>query len=64
MIVAVGSRGYYLTEDPDIWKQYLDGRQIEAKKVMGETHKRKKIAADSKGQGLLFKPGNITTGLG
>ncbi|MCK4958058.1 MAG: hypothetical protein KAT00_01630 [Planctomycetes bacterium] len=64
MIVAVGSRGYYLTEDPDIWKQYLDGRQIEAKKVMGETHKRKKIAADSKGQGLLFKPGNIATGLG
>lgn len=62
MIVAVGSSGYYLTDDPDLWKQYLEGRQIEAKKVMGETHKRKKMAADSKGQGLLFMPADIKTG--
>jgi len=53
MIVAVGAAGYYLTEDVKVWQDYLDGRQIDAKRILGETGKRKKEVA-GKNQGLLF----------
>lgn len=54
MIVATLQQGYWLTEDSQLWKDYLEGRQIDAKRVLGETHKRKRMLADAKGQGLLF----------
>jgi len=55
MIVAVGMSGYFLTEDPDIWKDYQERRQITAKRIMGETGRRKRMIASAKGQGMLFK---------
>jgi len=62
MIVAVGSSGYFLTEDEDTWKQYLEDRSIDAKRILGESHKRKKAITDNKGQHLLFKEPTVTTG--
>jgi biotin operon repressor len=54
-IVATQWGGYLLTDDPVLWRDYLDGRQIDAKRILGETHKRKRMLADSKGQGVLFE---------
>ena len=54
MVVAKRQRGYWLAGDLSLWKDYLDSRQIDAKRVLGETHKRKRMLADAKGQGLLF----------
>jgi len=62
MVVAVGISGYFITEDTTIWKDYLKGRQITAKRIIGETHRRKKMIADSKGQGLLFREPKIKIG--
>ena len=52
-IVATLTGGYWLTENDEIWRDYLEGRQIDAKRILGETHKRKRIAG-SQGQGTLF----------
>lgn len=57
MIVANAMGGYYLTNDKTIWQSYLNGRQIEAKIILSQTHKKLKMVTDSKGQGLLFLPG-------
>ncbi len=46
--------GYFITDDPKVWRDYLEGRQRVAKKVLGVTHKSKRMLADSNGQGLLF----------
>jgi len=62
MIIATLQDGYFLTEDGELWKDYLDHRQIDAKRILGETHKRKKLV-DSKGQGLLFEPPRICCGV-
>jgi hypothetical protein len=61
MIVAT-NQGYILTDDIDIWKDYLEGRQIDAKRVLAVTHEKKRMAADSKGQGLLFGMGGTSCG--
>jgi biotin operon repressor len=53
-IVAANPEGYWLTEDITIWKAYLEGRQIDAKQIIGEAARRKKMTADATGQGLLF----------
>ncbi len=53
-IVATLTDGYWLTKEDDIWRDYLEGKAIDAKRILGETYKRKKIAG-SKGQGLLFE---------
>lgn len=68
MIIATLQAGYWLTEDTSLWRDYLEGRQIDAKRILGETHKRKRILASAQGQGLLFKPqrtvcGCATTGV-
>jgi len=55
MIVAALQNGYFLTEDTQLWRDYLEGRQIDAKRILGETHKQKRILTDSKGQGILFE---------
>ena len=46
--------GGYLLSDRSEWRGYLEGRQSGAKKVIGETAKRKRFDADPPGQGLLF----------
>lgn len=55
MIVASLQSGYWLTEDEQLWRDYLLHRQIDAKRILGETHKRKKMLADPSGQGRLFE---------
>ncbi len=55
MIIATLQNGYWLTEDSALWRDYLEGRQIDAKRILGETHKRKRTLADAQGQGLLFE---------
>lgn len=57
MIVADLFCGYFLTSDLKVWQDYLDGRQIDAKKILGITHQQLKMVTDSRGQGLLFVPG-------
>lgn len=59
MIVATLGGGYYLTDDESLWRDYLEGRQIDAKQILGKTHKQKKALTDSAGQGLLFNNGII-----
>lgn len=54
-IVATLSGGYWITEDDNIWRQWLEDRAIDAKIVLGEVYRRKKAAAE-RGQGLLFAP--------
>lgn len=67
-IVATRRDGYSLIEDSQLWRDYLDGRQIDAKRILGETHKRKRMLADAAGQGLLFSQrircGVATCGVG
>ena len=53
-IVATLDGGYWLTDDPATWKEYLEGRKIDAKRVIGESHRRQQMATDAAGQGLLF----------
>jgi hypothetical protein len=57
MIVADLMNGYFTTQDLKVWQDYLDGRQIDAKKLLGITGKQLKMVTDTKGQGLLFVPG-------
>jgi len=53
-IIATLWGGYFLTDDPQLWRDYLEGRQIDAKRILGETHRRKRMLADAQGQGMLF----------
>lgn len=67
-IVGLNPKGYFLTKDHQLWRDYLDGRQIDAKRIFAEVHKRKRILADSQGQGVLFdlrqRGGVATMGIG
>ena len=54
MIVATLSGGYWLTDDVRLWRDYLEGRKIDAKKLIGHAHKKIKMATDGISQGLLF----------
>lgn len=56
MVVATLNGGYWLTADEKIWTDYLEGRKIDAKRIIGEAHRRKKMVTDNRGQGLLFRP--------
>ncbi len=58
-IVASLTEGYRLTNDDEANKRYLDDRQIGAKRVFGETHRKKKMLFNDRGQGLLFRPGSV-----
>ena len=53
-IIATLWGGYFLTDDPQLWRDYLEGRQIDAKRILGETHRRKRMLADAQGQRMLF----------
>lgn len=52
-IVGLNPEGYFLTQDPQTWRDYNEGRQIDAKRIFAEVHKRKRILNDGK-QELLF----------
>ncbi|MFA7485593.1 MAG: hypothetical protein WCZ89_06180 [Phycisphaerae bacterium] len=55
MIVADLKGGYWLTHDKVIWKDYLEGRQLDAKKILGDTHKKRRtVLREASGQELLF----------
>jgi len=58
MIVATLKDGYFVTDDVKIWRDYLEGRQIDAKRVLGKTHRQLRMVTDGNGQGLLFVPGS------
>jgi len=62
-IVATLDDGYLLTDDEKMWREYLDGKQIDAKRILAQTHKEKRMLSDANGQGILFRP-VCTTGLG
>ena len=53
-IVATLSGGYFLTQDFMLWSDYLAGKQIDAKRILAETHKRKRMLIDGHKQGHLF----------
>ena len=55
-IVATLAGGYWLTNDDEIWRDYLEGRAIDAKRIIGEASRKKKMLSDAKGQGMLFVP--------
>jgi len=61
-IVATLSEGYFLTSDDSLWRDYLEGKQIDAKRIIGESARRKRVLVDSQGQGFLFAP-NAVIGL-
>ena len=54
-IVATLQGGYCLTDDDTLWRDYLEGRLIDAKRIFGNTHNKKRISGQD-GQGLLFAP--------
>lgn len=60
-IVGLNPGGYFLTKDQQLWSDYLAGRQIKAKRVFAEVHKRKRELADGK-QNLLFDANTMRRG--
>ena len=55
-IIAVNPEGYFLTADKAVWGDYLEGRKIDGKRVIGAASRRQRAAVDASGQGLLFMP--------
>ena len=53
-IVATNRDGYSLTADTRAWRNYQEHRQNNAKHTLGVTHKRKRMLAGGRGQGILF----------
>lgn len=62
-IVATNPAGYWLTGDAEIWRDYQNDKQIDAKRILGETGRHKKMIADRTGQGFLFAPA-VSVGIG
>jgi chromosome segregation and condensation protein ScpB len=54
-IVATLQNGYWLTEDDMTWRQYNEDRQVDAKRILAETHARKKQLNERR-QLPLFAP--------
>lgn len=55
-IVATLIEGYALTRNAGIWRDYSEGRTVEARRIFWELSDRKKQMSDH-GQGLLFALG-------
>lgn len=53
-IVGKNPDGCYWTEDRSLWTDYQEGRKIDARRILGEAHRRQRMATDAAGQGLLF----------
>ena len=62
-VIATLWGGYLLTEDPQLWRDYNEGRSITAKRIFAEVHKRKKMIQDRTGQGFLWGQ-RMSVGLG
>jgi hypothetical protein len=60
-IVANQTDGIWLARNEREWRDYLEGRKIEAKTILGVTHPRIRQVVESKGQGLLYGQ-RLTTG--
>ncbi len=57
-IVATLGGGYMITDDDRIWQEYLEGKLIDAKRIIGSASaKKRKAITNRKGQGFLFAPG-------
>ena len=54
MIVANTLDGYWLTQDAELWKTYVEHRAIDARVMLAEVSRRKKSLETRKGQGFLF----------
>jgi len=54
-IVATNLNGSWLTEDETVWRDYLKGRQIDSKRILGEMHKRERALNEAQ-QMPLFQP--------
>jgi len=52
-IVATIFDGYWLTHDYSLWRDYNEGKKIEAKRIFAEVSRRKKYV-ELIGQGKLF----------
>ena len=61
MIIGILQGGYFLTDDKKLYTEYLEGRKIDAKRILGVANKRKKMLTDNQGQGQLFEQ-NIHVG--
>lgn len=53
-IAAQNPAGYLWTDDPAVWRDYQEGRKIDAKKMIGEAARRQRMVVTPAGQGLLF----------
>ncbi len=62
-IIATQQDGYSVAKNDRMCWGYLDSRQIYAKRLLGVTHKRKRMLTTARGQGLLFGR-RMMTGLG
>jgi hypothetical protein len=56
MIIATLTDGYWLTIDETLYREHLEGRAIDAKRIIGEASRKKRMLSDAKGQGILFVP--------
>ena len=54
-IVATLQGGYWLTDDAEIWSEYLNGRKIDAKMTIGEAHRRQRLSQEASSQTMLFE---------
>jgi biotin operon repressor len=61
-IVADRKNGYFITRHDSVWRDYLDGRQIEGKGIIGEAHRRKKCMYED-GTIAMFGQ-QVATGIG
>ncbi len=53
-IVATLQDGYWLTDDPEIWKHRNEVRMIDGKRIIAEASRRQRMVTTASGQGLLF----------
>lgn len=53
-IIAKNPEGYFLTRDKATWTDYLEGRKIDSKRVIGEAARHQRNVTTDRGQGLLF----------
>jgi len=55
MIVGSISQGYWLTEDIGLWREYLEHRNIDAKRILADAYRKKRAIDYAGGQGFLFE---------
>ena len=61
-VVANQKDGCWIAKDEQEWRQYLEGRKIEAKQQIGQAHRRKKCSYDD-GTMAMFGQ-QVGTGIG